>query len=68
MKVLVTGSRGYIGSILVPMLLEEGHEVVGFDSDLFRACTFLGDIADVPTIEKDVRDVEASDIGLFEED
>ncbi|MCB1150017.1 NAD(P)-dependent oxidoreductase [bacterium] len=62
MKVMVTGSRGYIGSILVPMLLEKGHDVVGLDSDLFQACTFLGDVADVPTVVKDVRDVTAADL------
>jgi nucleoside-diphosphate-sugar epimerase len=32
MRVLVTGSSGYIGSILVPLLLEKGHKVIGFDS------------------------------------
>jgi len=62
MKVMVTGSRGYIGSILVPMLLERGHDVVGLDSDLFRACTFLGELAEVPTLVKDVRDVTADDL------
>ena len=35
MRVLVTGSNGYIGSVLVPLLMEEGHEVHGFDSDLY---------------------------------
>ncbi|MCB0041325.1 MAG: NAD-dependent epimerase/dehydratase family protein, partial [Caldilinea sp.] len=59
---MVTGSRGYIGSILVPMLLEKGHDVVGLDIDVFHACTFLGEVADVPTVVKDVRDVTAADL------
>ena len=37
MKVLVTGSQGYIGSVMAPMLLKAGHTVIGFDSDLYRA-------------------------------
>ncbi|MGF1492376.1 MAG: NAD-dependent epimerase/dehydratase family protein, partial [Microcoleaceae cyanobacterium] len=40
MKVLVTGHKGYIGTVLVPMLLEHHHEIVGLDSDLFERCTF----------------------------
>ena len=40
MRVLVTGSHGFIGTVLVPMLLREGHEVVGLDSDLYRYCTY----------------------------
>jgi nucleoside-diphosphate-sugar epimerase len=59
MKVLVTGHRGYIGSVLVPLLLERGHEVTGLDSDLFRACTFDGELAAIPELIGDVRDVEA---------
>ena len=40
MRILVTGHNGYIGSVLVPLLEQAGHEVVGLDSDLFAPCTF----------------------------
>ncbi len=68
MRVLVTGHLGYIGTVLVPVLLEEGHDVVGLDSDLYRRCTF-GDpsaIVDVPAVRKDVRDVTADDVRGFD--
>ena len=42
MRVFVTGHRGYIGTVLTPMLLEAGHEVFGCDSDLYERCTFDG--------------------------
>jgi nucleoside-diphosphate-sugar epimerase len=59
MRVLVTGHRGYIGAVLVPVFQEAGHEVVGLDSDLYRGCTF-GDPAAlpaVPDLRVDLRDV-----------
>jgi nucleoside-diphosphate-sugar epimerase len=59
MRVLVTGHRGYIGAVLVPIFQAAGHEVVGLDSDLYRGCTF-GDPAAVPAIPDlgvDLRDV-----------
>jgi nucleoside-diphosphate-sugar epimerase len=62
MRVLVTGHKGYIGTCLVPLLLNEGFEVTGLDSDLYRDCTYDGTIADVPEIVKDVRDVTPKDI------
>jgi nucleoside-diphosphate-sugar epimerase len=34
-KVTVTGAGGYIGSVLVPMLLEAGHEVTALDRFFF---------------------------------
>jgi len=63
MRVLLTGHLGYIGSVMTPMLLQAGHEVIGLDSDLYERCTFAqgGIISDVPTILKDTRDVEVVD-------
>lgn len=68
MRVLVTGSRGYIGSILTGMLLDRGHEVAGLDSDLYRRCTFApgGRLPDIRTVVKDIRDVEVSDFAGFD--
>ena len=62
MRVLVTGHKGYIGTVLVPMLLAQQHEVVGLDSDLFERCTFGDGIEEIPEIRKDIRDVEAADV------
>jgi nucleoside-diphosphate-sugar epimerase len=62
MKVLVTGSHGYIGTILVPMLIAAGHDVVGLDSDLYERCTFGDDMPNIPLIKKDIRDIKESDL------
>lgn len=63
MRVLVTGHLGYIGVVLTPMLLSAGHEVVGYDSDLFERCSYPpgGEISKVPWIRKDVRDAVVAD-------
>jgi nucleoside-diphosphate-sugar epimerase len=65
-RVLVTGHLGYIGTVLTPMLQRDGLEVVGLDSDLFRACTFGAAAPPVPSIEKDVRDVTQGDLDGFD--
>lgn len=61
MKVLLTGNKGYIGTVLTPRLLERGHEVLGLDSDLFEDCQFLPLKAQVPSIGQDVRDFVRAD-------
>lgn len=68
MKVLVTGNRGYIGSVMVPMVLKAGHDVTGYDSDLYQRCTYAagGPVPTVPTIQKDIRDVTPRDLEGFD--
>ena len=62
MRILLTGHRGYIGTVMTPVLRAGGHDVVGLDSDLFAACTFIGEVPDVPTMRKDLRDVTRADL------
>ncbi len=66
MRVLVTGSGGYIGAVLCPVLVGAGHEVVGLDSGLFDGCDFGGGPAEVPTLRVDLRDVAAEHLEGFE--
>lgn len=61
MRVLVTGHQGYIGSVLVPMLLEAGHEVVGMDNALFEPCLIGPPPVEVPWIRRDIRDATLAD-------
>src|SRR6266704_6985516 len=67
MKVLVTGHRGYIGTILTQMLIESGHQVVGIDTDLFARCTFGQEAAlSVPSLECDIRELTAAQLETFD--
>lgn len=66
MRVLVTGNNGYIGTVLTPMLLEAGHDVSGLDINLYERSQFIGEIPDLPQINKDVRDVSESDVAGFD--
>ena len=66
MRVLVTGDRGYIGTVLMPVVAAAGHEVVGLDTDLYEQCTFGEWQPAFPSIRKDLRDIEASDLKGFD--
>jgi len=66
MKILLTGSRGYIGTVMAPFLAAAGHEVVGVDTDLYRRSTFGPWRESIRTICKDVRELQVSDLRGFE--
>ncbi len=66
MRVLITGHRGYIGSVLTSALRRSGHDVVGLDCDLFQGCDFLCTSAAVPSLDCDVRDVDFADLAGFD--
>ena len=66
MKVLLTGSRGYIGTVMAPFLLDAGHEVVGVDTDLYRRSTFGPWRESIRTLSKDVRELQVADLRGFD--
>ncbi len=66
MRVLLTGSRGYIGTVMAPMLVDAGHEVVGVDTDLYRRSTFGPWREAIRTIVKDTRALEPRDLDGFD--
>jgi nucleoside-diphosphate-sugar epimerase len=63
MKVLVTGGAGYIGSVLIRMLIEKGYDVICLDR-LFFGTKPIEDIADQLTVLKD--DIRWFDPGILD--
>jgi nucleoside-diphosphate-sugar epimerase len=66
MRLLVTGHHGYIGAVMTPLLQEAGFEVVGLDTDLYTESLFGDAPPNVPSIRKDIRDIEAGDLEGFD--
>lgn len=57
-KILVTGGAGYIGSILVPELLSQGHQVTVVDNFMYKQPSLAGSIANpnLDLVYGDIRD------------
>ncbi len=67
MKLLVTGTEGYIGSLLVEELLERGHDVTGLDTGFYRdGCLYNGVKTPAHCIHKDIRHVTEDDVKGFD--
>jgi nucleoside-diphosphate-sugar epimerase len=66
MKVFLTGTEGYIGALLGPLLIQRGLEVVGLDTGYYREGWLYSDnrrLGHSPqTINKDLRDISEKDL------
>lgn len=62
MKILVTGDLGYIGSVLVPILVDMGHTIKGYDAGYFAECLLEKSNNDYEGVKKDIRDITLSDV------
>lgn len=62
MKILVTGHKGYIGSHLVSLLKDEGHQVTGVDINLFEGCEWENQVIPDNEIVKDYRNLTLKEI------
>ena len=63
MKILVTGTEGYLGSLLAPLLINEGHDVLGLDTGYYKSGWLYNTNSVTPkTLNKDLRRVTAEDL------
>ncbi|MBA3921587.1 MAG: SDR family oxidoreductase [Nostocaceae cyanobacterium] len=63
MKVLVTGTEGYLGSLLPPLLMEMGHEVLGVDTGYYKVgWLYNGTELTAKTLNKDIRNITTEDL------
>ncbi|MBL7495994.1 NAD-dependent epimerase/dehydratase family protein [Frankia nepalensis] len=63
MKVLVTGTEGYLGSLLAPELLRAGHDVIGVDTGYYKyGWLYRGTDRTAHTLDKDLRNLTVEDL------
>jgi nucleoside-diphosphate-sugar epimerase len=61
-KILVTGTEGYIGSLLAPLLMKQGYEVIGLDTGFYKiGWLYNGTDLTPKTLNKDIRNVTLDD-------
>jgi nucleoside-diphosphate-sugar epimerase len=70
MKILVTGTEGYIGARMAPILASHGHDVTGLDTGFYREGCLYVDPIGMPTIPRtflrDLRSVEPADFAGYD--
>lgn len=64
MKLLVTGTDGYIGTVITGVLLDRGHDVTGLDTSFHNAgWLYDGPVRKAPRfIQKDIRHITEADL------
>jgi nucleoside-diphosphate-sugar epimerase len=65
-RILLTGHAGYIGSVMTPMLVARGYDVVGLDTGYFETCNLVAAPGAIPVIHRDLRDVTMEDLRGFD--
>lgn len=66
MKILLTGHKGYIGSVAGQVLTAAGHQVTGLDTDLFAGSDFGTPPPQISEIKKDIRNLVRADLAGFD--
>jgi nucleoside-diphosphate-sugar epimerase len=68
MKIIVTGTDGYIGALLAPLLLCRRHEVKGIDTGYYReGWLYNNELSNFPpSINKDIRHITEEDLEGFD--
>jgi nucleoside-diphosphate-sugar epimerase len=61
-KILITGDRGYIGSVLAQVLSEHSYDIVGFDTDYYRGRDLYSVERSYRKITRDIRSVSPEDV------
>ncbi|HYO85520.1 MAG TPA: SDR family oxidoreductase [Dermatophilaceae bacterium] len=62
MRILVTGTDGYLGCLLAPTLIAQGHEVIGVDTGFYKSGWLYNGLDATPkTLAKDMRDLTVAD-------
>ncbi len=56
MKIIITGGSGYKGSYLIPLLLEEGHQIISIDTQWFG--NYLPSHKNLQNLKIDIRDID----------
>ena len=63
MRVLVTGTEGYLGCLLAPVLMREGYDVTGVDTGYYKSGWLYNGLPQTPrTLAKDIRHLDEADL------
>lgn len=67
MRILITGTEGYLGALLAPTLLKEGHDVIAVDTGFYKVgWLYHGSSVTARTLNKDIRHITSEDLAGVE--